>query len=161
MGAFEQLSPKLTQFLAEPNVGVLATVRRDGSPHLTAVWYLIDSDEIRVAITTDRAKYRHVLRDPRVSLCIASTDLPYKLVTLEGRARIEEEGGHELMEELSICYYGEEEGRAYAAYSRDVVKEDRVVLTFRPENVMSWDFEVEDDHHKPWLEGYPRIEQSH
>jgi hypothetical protein len=34
------LPPDLVAFLAEPNPSVIATIRRDGSPHTAATWYL-------------------------------------------------------------------------------------------------------------------------
>ena len=145
-----RLDDKLRAFVSQPNIGILATLRADGSAHQTAIWYLLDGDELKISITDGRAKYKHVLRDPRVSLAVASTTIPYKEVVFEGRARIEREGGHELFRRLAIHYYGETDGNAYADYSRDVVKDNRLVLSLAPDRVMSWDFAEEDDYHKPW-----------
>jgi PPOX class probable F420-dependent enzyme len=145
-----KLDGKLRAFVSEPNIGILATLRTDGSPHQTAIWYLLDGDVLKVSITDGRAKYKHVMRDPRVSLAVASTAIPYKEVVFEGRAVIEREGGHELFRRLAIHYYGEVDGNAYADYSRDVAKDNRLVLSLQPDRVMSWDFAQEDDYHQPW-----------
>lgn len=49
--------------------GILATIGADGMPHLTNVNFLADADArvVRFTTTTDRAKGRNLLRDPRAS----------------------------------------------------------------------------------------------
>jgi PPOX class probable F420-dependent enzyme len=56
--------------------GVLATIRANGTPHLSNVYYLVDdtSRTIRLSTTTDRAKGRNLIRDPRASLYVAGTN---------------------------------------------------------------------------------------
>ena len=148
-----QLTRPLKEFLDQPNVAILATVRNDGSPHLTRVWYEYDGDEVRISITDTRAKYRHVMRDPRVSLavttaCSSHQDV-HKEVILEGRAQVTAEGGPELLRRLGIKFEGEEEGNKYADLSLNELKDNRFVLHFKPERIMAWDFSVEDDDHTP------------
>jgi PPOX class probable F420-dependent enzyme len=146
-----QLAPEFEAFLAEPHIAVLGTLRKDGSPHMTAVWYVWEDGEILLTTSDRRAKYRHVLRDPRVSLAVAGTEIPYKQVVLEGKVRVRPDVDHQLYRRLSIRYYGEAEGNASSDYDRDVVKENRLILSFVPQKVMTWNFGVEDDYHKPWL----------
>jgi PPOX class probable F420-dependent enzyme len=144
-----EISPKFEAFLRQPNVAVLAALRKDGSPSLSAVWYEYGADGIiRISITRQRAKYRYVSRDPRVALCIAGHEPPYVEVVLEGRATITEDEGPELIERLCKHYYGEQEGTKYAEYTNS--QDERLVLAFRPSAVHTWDFSVEDDHHRPW-----------
>jgi PPOX class probable F420-dependent enzyme len=143
------IDPRFEAFLGRPNVAVLAALRKDGSPSLSAVWYEYGSDGvIRVSVTRDRAKYRYVQRDGRVALCIASPAPPYLEVVLEGEASITEVGGPQLMERLCVRYYGAVEGRKYADYTN--AHDERLVLSFRPSRARTWDFAVEDDHHRPW-----------
>jgi PPOX class probable F420-dependent enzyme len=143
------IDPRVEAFLGRPNVAILAALRKDGSPSLSAVWYEYGDDGvIRVSITRERAKYRYVRRDPRIALCIASPTPPYIEVVLEGNASITAAGGPELIERLCLRYYGEVEGRKYAHYTN--AHDERLVLHFRPTRVRTWDFVAEDDHHRPW-----------
>ena len=150
----DNLSEPLREFVKQPNVAVLATLRKDGTPHLTSVWYAYEDEEIKVVITPRRLKYRHVMRDPRVSLAVIGFAPPYKQVIFEGKAEITAQGGPELMDRLSIHYYGEKDGKVYAEYDREAGEETRLVLHFKPERIIAYDFSVEDDYHKPWGPGY-------
>jgi PPOX class probable F420-dependent enzyme len=141
-------SKTLEKFLAQPNLGILATLRKDGSPHLTVVWYEYENGEVRISVTDTRVKYKHVLRDPRVSLAVTANEHPYKQVVFEGKARVTAEGGPELIRRLALRYDGEVEGTKYADYTNN--KDNRLVLHFKPERIMSWDFATEDDDHQAW-----------
>ena len=153
MAKSSELTRPLREFLDQPNVAILATVRKDGSPHLTRVWYEYDGEEVRVSITDTRAKYRHVMRDPRVSLAVttasASSQDIHKEVILEGRAQVTAEGGPELIRRLGIKFEGEGQGNRYADLSINELRDNRLVLHFKPERIMAWDFSVEDDDHNP------------
>ncbi|MEU3192274.1 PPOX class F420-dependent oxidoreductase [Streptomyces sp. NPDC006992] len=70
--------------LTGTRTGKLATTRRDGRPHVTPVWFLLD-DAGRLLFTVDSAslKYRSLRRDPRFSLCVDDQEPPYSFVMLE------------------------------------------------------------------------------
>ena len=142
------LSKTLEEFLERPNLGILATLRKDGSPHLTVVWYEYENSEVRISVTDTRVKYKHVLRDPRVSLAVTANEQPYKQVVFEGKAQVTAKGGPELIRRLALRYDGEVEGTKYADYT--INKDNRLVLSFKPERIMSWDFAIEDDDHQEW-----------
>jgi len=142
------LSKALEAFLAKPHLGICATIRKDGSPHLTVVWYEWADGEVRLTITDSRVKYKNVMRDPRVSLCVTANEHPYKEVVLEGKAIVEAKGGPELFRRLALKYDGNIEGDKYANYS--LGKDNRLVLRFKPDRIMRWDFAEEDDDHEPW-----------
>ena len=150
----DNLSESLREFVKEPNVAVLATLRKDGTPHLTSVWYAYEDGEVKVVITPKRLKYEHVMRDPRVSLAVIGFTPPYKQVIFEGKAEVTTQGGPELMYRLSVRYYGEKDGKVYAEYDREAGQETRLVLHFKPERIIAYDFSVEDDYHQPWGPGY-------
>lgn len=64
------LSVRQQEYLAERQLCVLGTGRRDGSPQLSMVTYLFDGEYLLSSITKDRAKYWNVLRHPRVSVLV-------------------------------------------------------------------------------------------
>jgi PPOX class probable F420-dependent enzyme len=60
----------LDQFLEQPFVGVIATLRRDGRPYTVPIWWLWHEDAIWITGTTNRVWCKQLKRDPRASLCI-------------------------------------------------------------------------------------------
>ncbi|WP_369205998.1 PPOX class F420-dependent oxidoreductase [Streptomyces sp. PU-14G] len=70
--------------LAGTRTGKLATVRKDGRPHVTPVWFLLD-DEGRLLFTTDGDSLKSVSlrRDPRFALCVDDQEPPFSFVMLE------------------------------------------------------------------------------
>ena len=70
--------------------GKISTVRKDGRPHVA--WFILDKDDsnIKVVFTTgqDSLKAKHMLRDPRVSLCVDDQTPPFSFVVIDGIAEI-------------------------------------------------------------------------
>ncbi len=68
------VEPDLSAFVAERNVGSLATIKRDGRPQLSNVSYTYDPDSglVRMSLTDDRAKIYNLRRDPRASMLVQS-----------------------------------------------------------------------------------------
>jgi ribosomal protein S13 len=60
----------LEEFLRQPFVGVLATLRRDGRPYTVPVWWLLHERSFWISGTYDRVWCKQLARDPRASLCI-------------------------------------------------------------------------------------------
>jgi PPOX class probable F420-dependent enzyme len=71
--------------------GKLSTVREDGSPHVTPVWFLLDGDEVVFTTGKDSVKGRNLTHDGRVALCVDDDRPPYDYVVLRGRARLSED----------------------------------------------------------------------
>ncbi|MER6711730.1 MULTISPECIES: PPOX class F420-dependent oxidoreductase [unclassified Streptomyces] len=71
--------------------GKLSTVRADGSPHVTPVWFVLDGDELVFNTGKDSVKGRNIARDGRVALCVDDDRPPYSFVVLRGRARVSED----------------------------------------------------------------------
>lgn len=71
--------------------GKLSTVRADGSPHVTPIWFLLDGDAVVFNTAKDSVKGRNLARDGRVALCVDADRPPYDFVLLEGRAELSED----------------------------------------------------------------------
>jgi PPOX class probable F420-dependent enzyme len=125
-------TPKTQEFLNGKHFGKLGTVKKDGSPHVTPVWYMLENGRLFVNTTTSRVKYYNIKRDPRVSFLV---DDGYPYVMIEGRARIaEERDGKKDIETLAIRYTGERAGRK-AARER-YWKDPRVSMEIIPEKII-------------------------
>ncbi|RKS69110.1 PPOX class probable F420-dependent enzyme [Actinomadura pelletieri DSM 43383] len=66
----------LAKLVAEHDLGVLITLKRDGRPQSSNINYHFDEDRrlVRISITADRAKARNLARDPRASLHVSTPD---------------------------------------------------------------------------------------
>lgn len=62
--------------LAKSRIGILATIKSDGSPQLSPVtpYYDQEAGVIYVSITEGRAKTKNLRRDPRAALEVTSSD---------------------------------------------------------------------------------------
>ena len=114
---------ELKAFLLEgTRTAKLAVVRKDGSPFVTPVWFLLDDDGSVVFETERRSLKGHAIaRDPRVSLCVEDDRPPFGFVRLDGVAEISEGPdvlawttriaarymGHERAEEIGSLNAGE------------------------------------------------------
>jgi PPOX class probable F420-dependent enzyme len=127
-----KISPKAEAFLKGKHFGKLATIRKNGSPHVTPIWYLLDDGKIIVNTTTQREKYHNILREPRIAFLV---DTGYPYVMILGKARIAKERDPKKdIESLAIRYTGEEAGRKAA---RDRYwKDPRVSIEIVPEKVV-------------------------
>jgi nitroimidazol reductase NimA-like FMN-containing flavoprotein (pyridoxamine 5'-phosphate oxidase superfamily) len=125
-------------FLAEVHVGVLAVAAgQSRGPLLTPVWYSYQPGG-RVSVSTggSSSKARAVAAAGRFSLCAQDEAPPYKYVTVEGPAVIEQA---ELAGRIAIArrYLGIEGGDAFIAANPGV---DDVMIQMMPEHWQSADF---------------------
>ena len=73
--------------LERPLFAHLATIRPDGGPQSSAMWFAWDGARVRFTHTTTRQKYRNLLSEGRVSFHVQDPEHPYR--TLEVRGRVE------------------------------------------------------------------------
>lgn len=69
----------------------LATVRPDGRPHVTPVWFLVDGDEIVTMTWHTSVKARNLRIDPRAALTVDLEEPPYAFVMVEGTVTLAED----------------------------------------------------------------------
>jgi PPOX class probable F420-dependent enzyme len=94
------------QLLDQNTFVVLSTTNQNGSPQSSVIWAKRDGDEIVFSTIRGRLKTRNIERDPRVSICAYDPADPYKYVEVRGTVSLTEEGGPELIDELSRRYTG-------------------------------------------------------
>lgn len=81
------IPPSHADLVDAPNTPVLTTVGADGQPQSTAVWFLVEDGAIKTSITTDRQKYKNLVRHPKATLFVFDPATPFR--TLEVRAAVE------------------------------------------------------------------------
>jgi PPOX class probable F420-dependent enzyme len=80
-----ELSKEIRVLVDGPNYAHLATIMRDGSPHVATVWVAREGDRILTGIRGDSIKGRNTRRDPRVALTITDVNDPYSMAQIRGR----------------------------------------------------------------------------
>jgi len=115
------------------NFAFLATLMKDGTPHVTPTWADIDKSNNTILINTakGRVKHRNISRDPRVGISIIDSSNPYHMVSVRGKV-IEQINGKEAdehIDKLAKKYLGKDKypGRASG--------EERLLLRIKPQHV--------------------------
>ena len=110
--------------LERPLFAHLATLRPDGSPQSSVMWFAWDGKRVRFSHTRNRQKYRNLENDPRVSFHVLDPDNPYR--TLEVRGRVES-----MVPDAEAAFYRSLQKRydlVVPVFDADV----RVVITMAP-----------------------------
>jgi PPOX class probable F420-dependent enzyme len=125
-----KLEEKPRKFLDEsPYVGVVTTLREDGSPHSTIVWVDVEGDKVSFNTALGRAKPKHLKHDPRASVLMVDPNNSFKWVAVSGPAELTEEGADAQIDKLAKKYLGKDE------YPWRNPEETRVKVLIEPEKV--------------------------
>lgn len=124
--------PALTEtqkaFLRAGHIAAVTTLRADGSPHTTPVWIDCDGEAVLFNTARGRAKERHMLADPRVSIMTIDGDDFHRWLTVDGHATLVDEGADEHIQTLADRY---QEG----APVRRSPGRERVIVRVLPDRV--------------------------
>ena len=126
----------LDGFLELPVVAVLATHRRDGTVLLSPVWHRWRDGGFEIWVGGDDVKVRHLRRDPRATVLVAETDLPYRGVEVRGEAELVDRGVTEAALEIASRYVGDERGSAFVGSNAG----DDLIVRVAPGELRAWDF---------------------
>jgi len=115
--------------LEKPLFAHLATVRPDGGPQSSVMWFAWDGSRIRLTHTRTRQKFANLTNEPRVALSIADPDDQYRFLEIRGSVEeIKDDPGAEFYRSLQRRY-----GMDYPINDADV----RVVITIRPDRYVA------------------------
>jgi PPOX class probable F420-dependent enzyme len=109
MRAVAELTQAQREFLDNPFVGVVTTLRDDGSPHNTVVWVEHRDGEVSFNTATGRAKPKHLERDPRVSLTVVDPQNAYRWISIDGRTEVSTDDADAQIDRLAKKYIGQDE----------------------------------------------------
>jgi PPOX class probable F420-dependent enzyme len=126
-------------FLAGLHVGVLSVAAGDGrAPLAIPIWYLYEpGGEVRFSTGQGSRKVRLLREAGRASLCVQTEDPPYRYVTVEGPALIEESISREERLALAVRYLGPEVGAAWLAANDGP---GSVLIRLKPDRWVTADF---------------------
>jgi PPOX class probable F420-dependent enzyme len=132
-GPHMTMIPEEEQFLKEHRFCVLSTLRGDGSPQATPVYYLYQDGRLYISATRDRFKTLHIQRDPRVAVCVLHEEFPFNYVQVMGRAAVTEENLVETTRRIYMLFRTE----LPEDFPEHLARERRVLLVVTPERVTS------------------------
>ena len=132
---------EVRDFLDEQKIMSIATVSPSGRPHLVALWYVRDGEELTGWTYAKSQKAKNLERDPRATLGLEAGVQYHELrgVMFECDVEIERDPGR-------VADYGRALFERYAPGGGPEVREmvaaqaqKRVGLRFVPSRVVSWD----------------------
>ncbi len=108
---------EIIEFLVEGTfTGKVSTINKDGSPHITPIWYILDEDNYVTFSTYSKSvKGKNLLRDSRISFCVDDQVPPFSFVIIDGIAEIISESDNLLVWTTKIAerYMGKELSNEY------------------------------------------------
>jgi PPOX class probable F420-dependent enzyme len=123
-----KLTEKQARLFRDKNWGNVATIRPDGTPHITPVWVDTDGENVLFNTAYGRKKVDYLQRDPRVAIEVHDVGDPQSAyVSVTGTAELIDEGADEHIDKLAQKYIGEER------YPYRQPGEKRVIVKIRPE----------------------------
>lgn len=119
-------------FFSNANIGHLATVLPDGSPHSVPMWLDLEGDRIAILTSPESRKGRNLERDPRVAISVTDRDDWTTMATVRGRVvdRVEGEAGWAIIDRIAHKYIGQ-------PYP---LRTDRVAYLIEPDSARAFSF---------------------
>jgi PPOX class probable F420-dependent enzyme len=114
----------------------LVTLRRDGTPRITPLWFDWDGAALRMTSVAGKAHLRDLARDARCAAIVSDEIEPapdgerrYARVRASGSAELASDDGGERTRRITLKYM---KGPAGARLAERRARDDRVVITLRP-----------------------------
>ena len=132
---------EIRAFLEEQRILQVATIGKDGWPHLIAMWYVLINDQVVFWTYAKSQKAVNLRRDPRIT-CLVESGVRYdelRGVQIKGRAIINDdrETVQRIGEVIFERYTGPLNDNTHQLVSAQAPK--RVVVFVEPVEIVSWD----------------------
>lgn len=124
----KKLDEKAKKLLEGKNVVFVATVNKDGTPHLTPTWVDTDGENVLINSALGRKKVRNLEKDARVTVGVYDLSNPYEHLSIEGRVvkQITGEEADAHIDKMAKKYTGQDK------YPWRSPGEKRVLLVIEP-----------------------------
>jgi len=126
-------------FIDATRFATIATMDPDGSIRQAVVWYTVDGDEIVVNSAVGRRWPSNLVRDPRVSLSIASED-GYHWVSITGVVTPVEDQATAQADIAGMArrYHADEPGKADRLIRERFTRQQRISFRVRPTRIVDY-----------------------
>src|SRR5437763_310493 len=114
----------------------VATVMKDGQPHVMPVWFVLDGQDIVFTTGANTVKGRNLQRDPRIALVVEDDEPPFAFVHVRARVKLHEdiEDLRRFATAIGARYMGEERAEEFG--QRNAVPGELLVRV-TPERVIA------------------------
>jgi PPOX class probable F420-dependent enzyme len=129
------------RFLDAQRTCRIATVGADGSPHVSALWYVWDGSTLWLNSLVKSQRWTNLMRDPRVSVLVDGGEGYFELCGIELIGRVEPVGEAPRGSD-PVAALEEPEGLWGAKYTGGSYASDGKHAWVRlvPDKIVSWDF---------------------
>jgi PPOX class probable F420-dependent enzyme len=110
----------------------VATLHRNGRPHLTPNWYRYDGQVLTLITRKDRLKYRNLQRDSYISVCIYDPPAASNYVVISGTAVCSDQEIWDEARRIIARYRAPDQVEDYLTRWKT---EPRVLITVTPERI--------------------------
>ncbi len=124
---------------ADKPVGILTTIRPDGRLSSNPVAVLLRDGRVWVSTTKDRRKFRNLVADPRVTVCVLARNNPNRYVEIRGRAELVDDPDRVVIDEIFRTLTGGDR------YPFDAPGQERVTIVVHAEQVSAPKIPMDDD----------------
>ncbi len=129
-----ELADNVRAYLQEVRLAVFGSTNRDGTPHLTGLWYELRDNTVILNTTTKSKKVRNLRRDPRASVCVIDMNPP-RHVTIDGTVTFDEDHVLDDLVSLASRYTGAEAGSKMA---ENIAKVPHITLKLSIDSVRTF-----------------------
>ncbi len=143
-------SQEREDFLTKPGILMrIATVREDGSPLVTPIWFCYEDDAVYFTPREKSEWFACLRRDPRLAATIDEEAQPYRKVVIEGKAELvfdlaRDDDWRDLYRRIARRYLPED---AAEAYIQNTIDQPRALyrLALAGAKIRTWRMPVGDE----------------
>jgi PPOX class probable F420-dependent enzyme len=139
----EMSKTEIRRFLKKDTfTGKLATVKKDGSPHVVPIWFVLDyqndkdtSENIYFTTFSGSVKAENIQRDNRISICIDDQTPPFSFVAIYGTAKLYPYKQKEVLKwatRIAQRYVGKKDSKAYGKRNSG---EGAILVQIKPKKI--------------------------
>ena len=132
---------EIRAFLQEQRTLQLATINRDGWPHLVAMWYVLVNDQIAFWTYAKSQKAANLRRDARLTCLVEAGERYEELrgVQIKGQAIISAD--HETVQHVGTTIWERYTGPLNDSTRHMIIAQapKRVIVFVKPVEIVSWD----------------------
>jgi PPOX class probable F420-dependent enzyme len=139
----EMSKTEIRRFLKKDTfTGKLATVKKDGSPHVVPIWFVLDyqndkdtSENIYFTTFSGSVKAENIQRDNRISICIDDQTPPFSFVAIYGTAKLYPYKQKEVLKwatRIAQRYVGKKGSKAYGKRNSG---EGAILVQIKPKKI--------------------------
>jgi PPOX class probable F420-dependent enzyme len=126
----QAIEGRVRELLEARNFCHVATLAKDGTPHVAVTWVDTDGEDVLLNTAEGRAWPENLRRDPRATLTVVNSDDPYEYAAVRGRlVEMTREGADDHIDALAKKYLDKDE------YPFRQPSEVRLLVRVRPERV--------------------------